>query len=530
MKKSIIFFLIFFSLFLNTSINVHGSQPVRAQLAESIPLVGIDKVHQRYGLTGAGVKVYIIDHFSEDNPRDHGWFVKAIIESIAPSAQVSICDMHLHDAFKGPQSCMMKLLNNPVLSKQIDLINASFVSGSYSNQGSKECALEEVLGRDEANVMSDYLQKKLLIAAVGNNDISTSLLFPACLPEVLSVGASLDSGERIDELATFSNRPPFMDLVAPGAPRVTPWPDSHFSGTSAATPIVTGIAALILEADTSLTPAQIMNLLIKTGDLAYDPSSRMFHPRVNAVKAVQQIRGRPVVPNSDSVPDIEIVSVQIQNNEVIQGEQLCVDVQLFNHGGDGSFNIEILQDGIKKLSTSRSVRALQEVNYEVCYSVFLVGQHQIEIKSSPLNQSAGTVRVLRDTPKLPPVTLPPIEGDGAVLIFDDNHNALIDDSEFFSLVDLWISEEISDELFFRVIDVWIGRVRLQRSAQPQESRSFNVYNQLGVEVASGACSIHSRQLASRQVRFDMLSIGVYLLVERDCKTGEQRVSFFSNMR
>ena len=512
------------------STTAYSEWPVRAQLVESIPLVGIDKVHQRYGLTGAGVHIYIIDHFSESNPKDHGWFVKAIIEKIAPAAQISICDMHYHDAFQGSSSCMGKLMNDPAKSRQVNLINASFVSGTYSTQQSSECELSDVLGLDQAEAMSEYLDEKLLVAAVGNNDSGKSLLFPACLPQVLSVGATYDSGEQIDDVAPFSNRPPFMDVVAPGAPKVTPWPESHFSGTSAATPIVTGIAALLLEADRSLSPARMRNLLIATGDSAYDPARKFYHPRVNAIKAVQQILGRAVVPSPNSEPDIEVVSAQLVRDEVIQGEELCVEVQLFNHGGEGSFEIEVLQGGIEKLSTSRPVGALQEVSYEVCYNVFLVGQHKIEIRSHPLNFEVGRITVVRDMPKLPPLTRPPSGNISGLHIFDDNNNALIDDSEFFGVVDLWIAQEVSDELFFRMIDAWIGRVRLQETWETDRMSSFQLLGQGGKVMASGECSNQPRKLALSMSRYQRLPVGVYVLIERDCETAAQRVSFLANVR
>ena len=50
----------------------------------------------------------------------------------------------------------------------------------------------------------------------------------------------------------------------------------------------------------------------------------------------------------------------------------------------------------------------------------------------------------------------PVRKIGGISQFDTNGNDLIDDDEFFSGIDMWLSQDISDQLFFELVDAWIG--------------------------------------------------------------------------
>ena len=58
--------------------------------------------------------------------------------------------------------------------------------------------------------------------------------------------------------------------------------------------------------------------------------------------------------------------------------------------------------------------------------------------------------------------------------FDLSNNGLIDDDEFFRVLDMWISERVSDQQFFEVIDAWSSQAALdnveQKSDTPDWSR------------------------------------------------------------
>ena len=115
-------------------------------------------------------------------------------------------------------------------------------------------------------------QEVLMIAASGNDGLS-SLSYPARFPEVLSVGALDHHGQR----AYFSNYGPGLDLMAPGVDIISTTGDDSYqpaSGTSMATPHVTGLAAL-LYARGITDPEQLRGQLLTT-TAEHDGSSEEY--------------------------------------------------------------------------------------------------------------------------------------------------------------------------------------------------------------------------------------------------------------
>jgi subtilisin family serine protease len=94
--------------------------------------------------------------------------------------------------------------------------------------------------------------------------LSYPVMYPAKYPEVIAVGAQDVSGN----VAPFSNSGPEVDVLAPGTDIVSL--DLGFdnfgicSGTSMATPHVTGSVALMLSSNDTLSPAEVKSILTQT--------------------------------------------------------------------------------------------------------------------------------------------------------------------------------------------------------------------------------------------------------------------------
>ena len=100
----------------------------------------------------------------------------------------------------------------------------------------------------------------MLVVAAAGNDASTTVVYPAAYPGVVSVGAALPNGT----LAGFSNHGPDLDLVAPGYRIASTAMGGGYqigSGTSQAVPFVTGAAALMWEKSSQLSASQVSGIL-----------------------------------------------------------------------------------------------------------------------------------------------------------------------------------------------------------------------------------------------------------------------------
>ncbi|GAA0417155.1 type VII secretion-associated serine protease [Actinoplanes capillaceus] len=105
----------------------------------------------------------------------------------------------------------------------------------------------------------------IVVAATGNKSDTLKLGFPAAIPEVLAVAAT----DRNGTLADFSVTGPEVDVCAPGVDITTTDLSNRYgkgSGTSEATAIVSGAAALVRAKFPDLSAAEVIHRLTATAD------------------------------------------------------------------------------------------------------------------------------------------------------------------------------------------------------------------------------------------------------------------------
>ncbi|HUG42272.1 MAG TPA: S8 family serine peptidase [Longimicrobiales bacterium] len=136
----------------------------------------------------------------------------------------------------------------------------------------------------------------LALAASLNNGSGSQMSSPACLQNVIAVGAV----DADDAVAAFSNGNEVTDLVAPGVgirSLARGGGTLSASGTSMATPHAAGCAALLVQASPTLSPADMAARLRTSPVHVTDPKNGLTLPRLDC---------RPATDPPDPVTTVTI--------------------------------------------------------------------------------------------------------------------------------------------------------------------------------------------------------------------------------
>ena len=134
------------------------------------------------------------------------------------------------------------------------------------------------------------------VVAAGNDSSKIALSVPGCLSNAVSVGAT---NKVTDAVASFSNSNDKLTLLAPGVSINSSVPGGGFanmSGTSMATPHVTGAFALLRQQHPTWSVSDITSLLRSTGLPITDPGNGLTHTRIRLDGAVRPPTYHPIDP------------------------------------------------------------------------------------------------------------------------------------------------------------------------------------------------------------------------------------------
>ena len=331
-------------------VRVDLDQGGRGQLAEGVPLASLDDV-QALGLTGAGVTVAVVDSGLDTNHPDlgddlvaeqcfcsgpagavgccpngadtqsgagaaeddhgHGTNVTGIVTSRgtvaplggAPDAEiVAIKVLDNNNSFCCVSDVVAAFdwitMNRP----DVDVVNASV--GTFALYGGDCDAADANTMALAAAINTLRADGVLVFASAGNEGSGTAMTAPACVANTIAVGAVWDSNQgsqtalgctdattAADQVTCFSNSDAATDLFAPGAPMLSTGlagGTSTFFGTSQASPLSAACAALLLEDDPTLTPAEIEAALEASATLVSDATNGLSFPRLDCRAALDQ--------------------------------------------------------------------------------------------------------------------------------------------------------------------------------------------------------------------------------------------------
>ncbi|OIK16322.1 hypothetical protein BIV60_04710 [Bacillus sp. MUM 116] len=148
------------------------------------------------------------------------------------------------------------------------------------------------LGSPNYSVLLDYYanyakSKGVILIAAAGNDGTFTKTYPAALDSVVGVGAT----NSADHIAFYSNKGSFVDLTAPGSniySSINGSSYAYLTGTSMASPVVSGVAALIRSKNPFLAPDQVESIMEHSAvDLGKKGRDDYYgYGRIDAYKAV----------------------------------------------------------------------------------------------------------------------------------------------------------------------------------------------------------------------------------------------------
>jgi subtilisin family serine protease len=269
----------------------------------------------------------------------HGTSVAGIITSggvvaapgIAPDAGIAaICVFGPNDTgglFSDIDAALDWALDNRV-ALGIRVVNMSLGDGAqYASPSAFPCT-----GSNTTNAVSALVAAGVAVfVASGNEGFDAGISFPACIGDAISVGGVYDANvgpvswcgnancttilctdnpTSADLFVCHANSGANLDLLAPDwrtdAPKAGGGTQG-FGGTSAASPYAAGEAAVLLQAQSSLTPAALRSLMKAHGPLVTNPGNSLSfraHSRRSstAMATASPTRSRPVWARIRSMP------------------------------------------------------------------------------------------------------------------------------------------------------------------------------------------------------------------------------------
>jgi subtilisin family serine protease len=263
---------------------------VEALVTQTNPPWGLDRIGQRdlplnqtysYTTTGQGVNAYIIDTGIRRTHTQFGGRAFVGFDAVGDGQNTNDCNghgTHVSGTVGGSTFGVAKTVRlfavrvlgcngsgtNSGVIAGVDWVTANHISPAVANMslgGGVSTALDTAVRNSIASGVTYSI-------AAGNSNTDASNSSPARVAEAITVGATTMTDAR----SSFSNFGSVVDIFAPGSSILSASNGSDtatatLSGTSMATPHVTGVAARYLQTHTTATPAQVRDAIVAAATL-----------------------------------------------------------------------------------------------------------------------------------------------------------------------------------------------------------------------------------------------------------------------
>ncbi len=254
---------------------------------------------------------------------------------------------------------------------------------------------------DLTNAIKYAVDRGVIVVVAAGNSGGSGVSIPGCI-SYSTTACAVDSG---DNIASFSGRGTAVDITAPGVcifSSVLGTSYATASGTSMATPMVSGTVALIKFAHPGYTVAQVQDALFKNardlGATGKDPAYGWG--RVDAHKA------------SAIVHDVAVTSISAPGSAT-QGTLVNINVNVVNQGNQPeSFTVTVTDGPVTINSSSVSLGASSSVPLSFSWdtSTSSSGSHIIKAEASAVPGETDTADNVKTTVVtiLVPDNIPPV--------------------------------------------------------------------------------------------------------------------------
>jgi subtilisin family serine protease len=296
------------TLGLDTTATAVTANALRPELTQLLDMSGMPRAHDLdvdvdIAIVDSGVSksnqelnvyrdiAFVNNTISGDDDDGHGSHVAGTaaardnsfgVVGVAPGARLWAVKVCYNDGDKNrcPISSQIKAMDYLMqYSDEIDVVNIS-------------------LKNDRSNLLDKAVSKVVtegritVVVAAGNSERDAKYYSPAHNSDVITVSAIADSdgkcgglgrmtiGGADDHFANFSNFGPAVDIAAPGVDIFSTYYKNEYaleSGTSMATPYVTGYAALFKAINPLATPSEIKAALMQTAVISTTPCDGNNH-------------------------------------------------------------------------------------------------------------------------------------------------------------------------------------------------------------------------------------------------------------
>jgi len=234
-----------------------------------------------YTASGSGVNAYIIDTGIRTTHTQFGGRASVAFDAVGDGQNGRDCNGHgthvsgtvggsTYGVAKSVQLFAVRVLNCSGSGKTsgviagVDWVTAHHVSPAVANMslgGGVSTTLDTAVKNSIASGVTYAI-------AAGNSNSNANGFSPARVSEAITVGSSTMTDAR----SSFSNFGSVVDIFAPGSAITSAWATSDtatntISGTSMATPHVTGVAARYLQNNRTASPATVRNAIVSFANL-----------------------------------------------------------------------------------------------------------------------------------------------------------------------------------------------------------------------------------------------------------------------